>query len=74
VEIFPKILQSDLSSLGSFFQGTKEKILYGFFENYHSENTKKKLAYDLMQFVEFLCVHFSKLDLLNVDHDHIIAF
>ncbi|MBF0315120.1 MAG: hypothetical protein HQK52_16975 [Oligoflexia bacterium] len=58
-------------ALGRFFSGSKEKVLYGFFENYHAENTRKKFYYDLEQFGRFIQERFPGLTLLEVDHDHI---
>ncbi|MBF0316521.1 MAG: site-specific integrase [Oligoflexia bacterium] len=51
-----------------------EAALVDINENYHAENTRKKLYYDLKQFGSFLKDHFPGLTLLEVDHDHVIAF
>ena len=71
-------MKTDLSNtsyeLGKFQKFDREKIYFGFLQNYHSAHTKLAYGKDLKEFLQFLHEHFPHLNEFQVEHAHIVAF
>ena len=71
-------MKTDLSNKSfklSKFQGlNRDKIYFGFLQNYHSPHTKKAYSKDLKEFLQFLRKHFPQLSEFQVEHPHIVAY
>ena len=52
----------------------REKIYFGFLQNYQSPHTKTAYQKDLKEFIQFLHKHFPHLNEFQVEHPHIVAF
>ena len=52
----------------------REKIYFGFLQNYHSPHTKLAYSKDLKEFLLFLKDCFPYLDEFKVEHPHVVAF
>jgi integrase/recombinase XerD len=56
------------------FEKRGDKLLFGFFENFKSAHTKKAYKADLKNYSNFLKSNFPVVNLLAVDHDHLVAY
>ncbi len=70
---------SELQSFSNFqldrsVKFDRNKIYYGFIHNYSSEHTRDAYTRDLRKFLNFLQDHFRKLNELQVEHAHVVAF
>ena len=72
-------MRADLSpkstnSLESFAKYDREKIYFGFLQNYQSLHTRLAYGKDIKEFLHFLGDHFPHLSEFQVEHPHIVAF
>ena len=67
----PEFFSDELAQRERF---DREKIYFGFLQNYQSLHTKVAYGKDLKEFVQFLHNHFPHLNEFQVEHPHIVAF
>lgn len=68
-----KIIKSD-NLPGNVSIRERNKIYYGFLNNYTSKNTRTAYAKDLSHFLNWLFGKFPKIDEFQADHDHLVAY
>ena len=63
-----------INCLGPFAKYDREKIYFGFLQNYQSPHTRLAYGKDIKEFLRFLGDHFPHLSEFQVEHPHIVAF
>jgi len=72
MEDFKIIRSSNLP--GTISIRERNKIYYGFLNNYSSEHTRLAYKKDLSHFLNWLFSSFENLSEFDIDHDHIVAY
>lgn len=61
-------------SLDRVTRQDRNKLYYGFIHNFSSEHTRDAYTRDLKKFLHFLQDHFPRLNELQAEHAHLVAF